>query len=100
MPRYSFVDKIANDAKADSLPFSGFVAPGQQRQGVLALLLQRRLLLLVEGGSREEAPLTREIEAKDSSHCLTCQTACLRQRGTTGWPKWSWKSFSYSIVSV
>ena len=27
--------------------FSGFIAQGQQRQGVLALLLQRRLLLLV-----------------------------------------------------
>ena len=41
--------KIANvKVSSSSLAFfSGFIAPGQQRQGVLALLLQRRLLLLV-----------------------------------------------------
>ena len=49
MPQYSFVGKNANDFKSFPLPFSGFVAQGQQRQGVLALLLQRRLLLLVGG---------------------------------------------------
>ena len=50
MPQYSFVGKNGNNFKSFPLPFSGFVAQGQQRQGVLALLLQRRLLLLVEGG--------------------------------------------------
>ena len=76
MPRYSFEGKIANDAKAISLSFSGFVAQGQQRQGVLALLLQRRLLLLDEGDGGEEELSAHErlrLKIRNKIHAKTAQ---------------------------
>ena len=65
IPQYSFVGKNGNNFKSFPLPFSGFVAQGQQRQGVLALLLQRRLLLLVEGDGEETYRVTNLLAGLD-----------------------------------